>query len=146
MKEEMLQLIKDMEDIRGNLTDMEITLSQVGANVYKCREETRKIRLSVPTVEQLDRMHTKLQKDLPSTELVLMRDRLRRKKDQINASVQKMRDKMSCHLPQKPSSIPHTLLWTMLFLSVVSGVLLFLKNGPYRKGCSFLSTSKSTAS
>lgn len=47
-------LVNDIEQIRRNLIQNENRLAQLHADIYKRREEARKIRLSIPTPEYLN--------------------------------------------------------------------------------------------
>lgn len=49
-------LLEELHQIRSNLIQNENRLAQLHANIYKRREEARKIRLSMPTPEYLDRV------------------------------------------------------------------------------------------
>jgi len=47
-------LVDELRQIRSNLIQNENRLAELHANIYKRREEARKIRLSMPTLESLD--------------------------------------------------------------------------------------------
>jgi hypothetical protein len=117
-QKEVFLLLGEWDDIRENLLETETQLAQLHAHIYKCREETRKIRLSLPTPDYLDRARSRAGKTTDH-ELARMRDRLLSRKHKVLASVQKMRDKLHGEFTRHSSS-PH---YTWLFLVIVASAL-----------------------
>ena len=75
-------LVEELQHIRSNLIQNENRLAQLHADIYKRREEARKIRLSMPTPEYLDRVQ--LTDDV--------RDKLQQKKKKTLCSISKLQE------------------------------------------------------
>ena len=75
-------LVEELQYIRSNLIQNENRLAQLHADIYKRREEARKIRLSMPTPEYLHRVQL--------TDDVL--DKLQQKKKKTLCSISKLQE------------------------------------------------------
>lgn len=75
-------LVEELQHIRSNLIQNENRLAQLHADIYKRREEARKIRLSMPTPEYLYRVQ--LTDDV--------RDKLQQKKKKTLCSISKLQE------------------------------------------------------
>lgn len=106
-------LVEELQHIRSNLIQNENRLAQLHADIYKRREEARKIRLSMPTPESLD--HVRLTDD--------MMDRLQQKKKKTLCSISKLQEHTRKDLEkytQHSSSKIQYYLKFFLFLTVLS--------------------------
>lgn len=118
-KTEIYDITRDLDDIRRNLMETETQLAQLHADIYKCREETRKIRLSMPTPDSLEKTRAKACKTFDKGELCKMRDRLALKKNKLLVSFQKVQEKL-----QRDFSKPKNYTW--LFILLVASILFII--------------------
>lgn len=120
-REEIHMLIGEMDDIRENIVETETQLAQLHANIYKCREETRKIRLGLPTKDYIEKIRIKAGQSSNRDELSRVRDRLLARKNKIVASFGRVRDKL--HREFSRDQPKH---YTWLFILLIASILLIV--------------------
>lgn len=111
----MILLKDELQHIRHNLIQNEDRLARLHADIYKRREEARKIRLSMPTPEYLDNVQL--------TQDVI--EKLEKKKKKTLCSLLKLQENTTNDL-QKYSHPTHFWVYFQIVLWVVILILLGL--------------------
>lgn len=95
--DELRALIDNMEQTRSGIVKTEIQLANLHADIYKCREGTRNVRLSLPSDDVLKSMKKKIP-EMTDEEVAQTIRRLTRKRNQVEASLAKIRKKTHCEI------------------------------------------------
>ena len=131
--DELYALVNDIQQTRSGIVKTEIQLASLHADIYKCREETRNARLSLPTEDFLNSVRKKTP-EMTDEDVARMIRRLTRKRDQVEASLAKIRKKTHCEIQKTcprttitstSSGAPHIFSY-VLFTSFLLGVSFFI--------------------
>lgn len=130
--DELGALLDEMEQTRSGIVRTEIQLANLHADIYKCREETRKARLTLPTVDFLEDARKKIP-NMTEEETTRMFRKLTRKRRQVEASLAAMRKKTHCDIQRtcpRPA-INHSggsapMFSYVLFTTLLLGVSFFI--------------------
>ena len=127
--DELRALMDNIEQTRSGIIKTEIQLANLHADIYKCREETRKARMSLPS----DDFFISLRKKIPEMtdeEVAQTIRRLRRKRNQVEASLAKIRKKTHCEIqktcPRTTTTSKPSMFSYVLFTSLLLGLSFFI--------------------
>lgn len=130
--DELGTLLDELEQTRSGIVKTEIQLSNLHADIYKCREETRNARLSLPTVDFLEEVRKKIP-NMTEEETTRMFRKLTRKRRQVDASLAAMRKKTHCNIQRtyprpttKRSDGNASMFSYVLFTTLLLGVSFFI--------------------
>lgn len=129
--DELGALLDEMEQTRSGIVKTEIQLANLHADIYKCREETRRVRLSLPTTDSLEEVRKKLP-DMTEEETTRMFRKLTRKRRQVEASLAAMRKRTHCDIQRtcpRPPMNRHgnaPMFSYVLFTTLLLGVSFFI--------------------
>ena len=107
---------EELRKIRSNLVQNEDRLAQLHADIYKRREEARKIRLSMPTPEYLDLIQ-------PTADDVMM-EKLEQKKNKTLCSISKLEEHTRRDLEKYTQHSSSTLFFYFKILLFVAVLIL----------------------
>lgn len=122
------ELTEELAGVLGGLKQTEVSLAELHASIYQCREEARKIRRSAPTQEYLDGVKRRVSAGMTDLEAQRCAGVLRDKLRKARSAAKKMRETLTCRFQRKqPAPHRHVALWvfSVLVLMVGGGVCYY---------------------